>query len=91
MHSLILTEYPKASVVMSYKMPTYKVSDRSLIVGVWKHGVSFYGWDADRDGGFTAHHPDLVNDKGTIRLRPEDAADIADDELRAFVRGALDP
>jgi uncharacterized protein YdhG (YjbR/CyaY superfamily) len=89
-HALIGREYPEASVVISYKMPTYRVGERSLIVGAWKHGLSFYGWDADHDGGFTARHPDLVNDKGTIRIRPEDAADIPDDELRALVRGALD-
>ena len=90
-HALILALYPEASVVLSYGMPTYKVGPRSLIVGVWKHGVSIYGWGEDRDGGFTAHHPDLVTTKGTIRIRAKDAADIADDELRDLVRGALDP
>ena len=90
-HELILALYPDASVVLSYGMPTYKVGRRSLIVGVWKHGVSIYGWGEDRDGGFPARHPDLVTTKGTIRIRAKDAADITDDELRGLVRGALDP
>jgi uncharacterized protein YdhG (YjbR/CyaY superfamily) len=90
-HELILALYADASVVLSYGMPTYKVGRRSLIVGVWKHGLSLYGWGQDRDGGFTTRHPDLVTTKGTIRIRPEDAADITDDELRDLVRGALDP
>ena len=90
-HELILALYPDVSVVLSYGMPTYKVGRRSLIVGVWKHGVSIYGWGQGRDGGFTARHPDLVTTKGTIRIRAKDATDITDDELRALVRGALDP
>ena len=90
-HELILALYPNASVVLSYGMPTYKVGRRSLIVGVWNHGLSLYGWGQGRDGGFTARHPDLVTTKGTIRIRAKDAADITDDELRSLVRGALDP
>ena len=89
-HRLILQAHPEAEVVLSYRMPTYKVGDRRLYVGVWKHGVSFYGWEEGRDGGFTARHPDLTTGKGTIRLRPADAADIADDELLDVVRAALD-
>lgn len=88
---LILAQYADASVVLSYGMPTYKVGRRSLIVGVWKHGVSLYGWGQGRDGGFTARHPDLVTTKGTIRIREKDAADIPDDELRDLIRGALQP
>jgi hypothetical protein len=56
---------------------------------VWRHGVSIYGWQEGRDAGFTARHPDLKTSKGTIRLRPEDAAAIPDDELRDLVWAAL--
>jgi hypothetical protein len=56
---------------------------------VWRHGVSIYGWQQGRDAGFTARHPELKSGKGTIRLRPEDAAAIGDDELRDLVRAAL--
>lgn len=90
-HELILALYPDASVVLSYGMPTYKLGRRSLIVGAWKHGLSLYGWGQDRDGGFTARHPDLVTAKGTIRIGAQDAADITDGELSDLVRGALEP
>ena len=73
MDRLILTAYPEADVVISYRIPTYKVGRRRLHVGVWQHGVSMYGWGQDRDGGFTARHPELRTSKGTIRLRPADA------------------
>src|SRR5580692_11444000 len=78
MHRLVAAVHPTAAVVLSYKMPTYVVGPRRLHVGVWKHGVSIYGWKQGRDGGFTARHPALRTGQGTIRLREEDAAGISD-------------
>jgi uncharacterized protein YdhG (YjbR/CyaY superfamily) len=89
-HRLILAAYPHVTVVLSYRMPTYKVGDRRLYVGAWQHGVSVYGWQQGREAGFTARHPGLKTSKGTIQLRPEDAAGLADDELTELVHAALD-
>jgi uncharacterized protein YdhG (YjbR/CyaY superfamily) len=89
-HRLILAAHPEAAVVLSYQMPTYKVGRRRLCVGAWQHGISIYGWQQDRDAGFTDRHPELRTSKGTIRLRPQDAAGITDDELGGLVGGALD-
>ena len=89
-HRLILAAHPDVAVVLSYRIPTYKVGTRRLYVGAWKHGVSLYGWPQDRDAGFTSRHPTLKTSKGTIQLRPEDAAGIPDDELRELVRAALE-
>jgi len=52
--------------------------------------VSLYGWPQGHDAGFTARHPTLEYSKGTIRLRPEDAAGITDEELLALVRATLE-
>ncbi len=90
LHRLILAAYPDATVVLSYKIPTYRVGRRRLYIGVWKHGVSIYGWPQGQDAGFAARHPELRTSKGTIQLRPEDAAGISDDEFRALVRSALE-
>ncbi|SRR6266581_4596874 len=90
LHHLILAEHPDATVVLSYQIPTYKVGRRRLHLGVWKHGVSIYGW-GDRDAGFASRHAELRTSKGTIRLRPEDAASIPDDEFSDLVRAALEP
>lgn len=87
--SLLLAAFPRAEVRLSYKMPTYQVGERSLHVAAWAHGVSFYGWQADRDGGFAARHPEMSSGRGTIRLRAKDAAGIPDEELTAFFRAAL--
>lgn len=88
-YRLILDVHPDAAVILSYKMPTYVVGQYRLYVGVWNHGLSFYGWEPGRDAGFAARHPELVTSKGTLKLRPEDAAGIPDDEFRDLLRAAL--
>lgn len=88
-HRLIMEVQPDAQVVLSYKMPTYVVGARRLHVGVWKHGLSFYGWQHGRDGGLALRHPHLDNGKGTLRLPLAEAAKITDDQLRAFVTAVL--
>lgn len=90
LHRLILAVHPDAAVVLSYKIPAYKVGNRRLYVGAWKHGLSVYGWQQGRDDGFTSRHPALKTSKGTLRLSPEDAAAISDDELSDLVRAALE-
>ncbi len=40
---------------------------------------------AGQDAGFTKRHPALRTSKGTIQLRPEDAAGIPDDEISGLV------
>jgi hypothetical protein len=90
-HRIVLAEHPDAVVALSYGMPAYRVGGRRLNLGVWKHGVSVYGWRADRDGGFVARHPGLSSGKGTIRIRAKDAEEISDEELQALLGGALEP
>ena len=51
--------------------------------------MSIYGWAQDQDAGFTARHASLRTSKGTIQLRPQDAAGIGDDEFRDLFRAAL--
>jgi uncharacterized protein YdhG (YjbR/CyaY superfamily) len=88
LHQLILATCPDAKVVLSYGMPTYRIGRRRLNIAVWKHGLSLYV-SPNRDGGFSARHPELAAGKGTIKLRPEDAACIPDAELQDLIRAAL--
>ena len=88
LQALVFRVHPEAQAVISYGMPTYKVGRRRLHVGVWRHGVSIYGW-IGRDGGFVDRHPDLRASKGTIHLTPESAAAIGDDEFLELVRSVL--
>lgn len=88
LHRLIVAMCPDAEVVLSYRMPTYRIGRRRLNIGVWRHGLSLYV-SPDRDGGFSARHPDLAAGKGTIKLTPADAAHIPDAEFQDLIRAAL--
>jgi uncharacterized protein YdhG (YjbR/CyaY superfamily) len=89
LHALVLQARPEAEIGLSYQMPSFRVGHRRLYVGVWRHGVSVYGWANGHDAGFAARHPDLVAGRATIRLRPEQAAAIPDQEFRDLARAAL--
>jgi len=39
-HRLVLEAHPDAVVVLSYQIPTYKLGQRRLFVGAWRHGIS---------------------------------------------------
>jgi uncharacterized protein YdhG (YjbR/CyaY superfamily) len=88
-HRLIMEVQPDAQAVISYKMPTYVIGIRQLHVGVWKHGLSFYGWEHGRGSALVADHPHLDSGKGTLRLPVTEAARVSDDELRAFADAVL--
>lgn len=79
---------PDAVQGISYGVPTWRLGKRRLYVGVWKHGLSVYGF-LGHDGGFVERHPDLLASKGTIHLRPEDLAGIGDAELSDLFRAVL--
>ncbi len=90
MNGLILGAFPDAVVKLSYKIPSYWTGKRRrLYVGVWKHGLSVYGWPQGAEAAFIARHPELKTSKGTIQLGPRDAAGISDGELLELVRAAL--
>ena len=91
LRALVLEVAPAAVEKLSYGMPTYVVGKQKLSLGAWKHGLSLYGWGEDRDGGFVERHPELRTSTGTLQLRPEQAADIPDDELRALGGAVLAP
>ena len=91
LRALVLEVAPGAVEKLSYGMPTYVVGKRKLSLGAWRHGLSLYGWGENRDGGFLERHPELRTSKGTIQLRPEQAAEVTDDELRALVAAVLAP
>ena len=88
LHRLMVAACPDAELVLSYGMPTFRFGRRRLNVGAWQHGLSLYV-SPNRDGGFSVRHPALAAGKGTIKLRPADAADITDAEFQDLFRAAL--
>jgi hypothetical protein len=57
----------------------------------WQKRAVLYGWPQERGAGFISRHPELRASKGTIQLRPQDAAGLGDDELPDLVRVSLEP
>lgn len=90
LRGIVTRVHPDAEFVFAYNMPTFRMGKRRLHLAVWQHGVSIYGWRRDHDGGFHERHHDLLSGKSTLRIRPEDAAGIADDEFADLLKGALD-
>jgi uncharacterized protein YdhG (YjbR/CyaY superfamily) len=86
LHGLILEARPDAAVSLSYRMPTYTAGSHRFHLGIWRHGVSLYGWQG-RDGGFSERHPELLSGKATLRLR--DAEAITDREFRELFTALL--
>lgn len=89
LHGLALQVRPEAEVLLSYGMPCYRVGRRRLFLGVWQHGVSIYGWSRSGGGGFADRHPGLTSGRATIRLRPEDAAEIPDQDFQELIRATF--
>lgn len=87
-HRLILHRYPEVTVGLSYAMPTYRVDDRSLIIGVWKHGLSWYAMEVAEVADIIDRHG-LHTSKGTIHLGSDHADAMTDDEIGALVQVAL--
>jgi hypothetical protein len=88
---LILVEFPHAEVGIAYKMPVYRVGDRSLNVGVWAHGVSLYGVNDDDAPTLLARHPELSSGRGTLRIPRKVADDVTDAELVEVIKAVLGP
>ncbi len=70
-HRLILAVHPDAAVVLSYKILTYKVGNRRLYVGAWKHGLSIYGWQQGSDDAFSSRHPRSRRARGPSSCGPK--------------------
>jgi hypothetical protein len=90
LHQLIVGAHPEVEVRISYQILAYVEGRRRLYVGDWAHGLSVYGWQAGDAAAFLERHPDLATGRGTIRLRPEVAAQLGDDELLELVTAALE-
>lgn len=86
---LIVGEFPDVEVGIAYQMPVYRRAGRSVNVGAWKHGVSFYGWGGDEGLSILQRHPELSSGKGTLRIPRRIADEVSDAELLEVIRRAL--
>ena len=86
---IIHAAFPEVVVELAYGMPVFRVGEHSLNVGVWSHGLSIYGGETVASAEFKRRYPAVKTSRGTIRIRPKDAIDITDDDLRIFMCAAL--
>jgi len=92
--ALLRSRRPDVEVSISYGILKYAraTADRGtvkLYLGVWRHGVSLYGWSAGAEAGFARRHPDLLSGRGTLKIKTSRAAQIADAEFLALFDAVL--
>ncbi|MCU7930043.1 MAG: DUF1801 domain-containing protein [Candidatus Thiodiazotropha sp. (ex Codakia rugifera)] len=72
LHSLILKCFPKATVDMQYKMPTYRYGEGWVAIANQKNYVSLYTCSAQHLEEFRRTHPGIKTGKGCINFRMKD-------------------
>ena len=69
LHQMIRKLFPNATVDMSYKMPTYRLSDGWVAIANQKNYVSLYTCGPEHIDGFKEKHPDIKTGKGLYQFQ----------------------
>ena len=78
LHSLIMTMYPRAEVVISYGIPTYKAKEGRVGLGLWKGGVTLHTFGARHlVAEFAAKYPAYKTTTAGINFKTSDGVPIA--------------
>ncbi len=77
LQALILGLYPKADVLISYQIPTYKAKSGWVGLGYWKNGVSLYTNGPQHIAEFKAKYPAIKTGKGSINFKLADVVPVA--------------
>lgn len=87
LHHLILDELPDAQVVISYKIPLYKVGRRHVGLNARRpDGVTLTTTSPDHIDAFRRRHPGFKTNKASIQFRLDD--ELPDDDIRDVIRRA---
>ena len=73
LQALILDTYPRAEVVISYQIPTYKAKSGWVALGYWSGGVSLYTNGPQHTEEFKTKYPAIKTGKGSINFRLTDS------------------
>lgn len=77
-HSLILTLYPKVTISMKYKMPTYELASSWIAIANQKQYLSIYTCNAEYIALFKEKYPTIKTGKGCINLKDKDDFNLLD-------------
>ena len=87
LHELILGELPDASVVISYRMPMYKVGRRHVGLNAGRpNGVTLTTTAPEHIAEFRRRHPEFKANKASIQFGFDD--ELPDDDIRDVIRRA---
>ena len=87
LHSTIMKCFPKATVDMKYRMPTYSYGDGWVAIANQKNYVSLYTCSAAHLAEFRKNYPNYKTGKGCINFRQKD--EIPEEAVEAVVRHAI--
>ena len=87
LHELILGEVPDASVVISYRMPMYKIGGRHVGLNAGRpNGVTLTTTAPEHIAEFRRRHPEFKTNKASIQFGFDD--ELPDDDIRDVIRRA---
>lgn len=87
-HELIIKMYPKATVDMSYKMPTYKFDEGWVALANKKNYISLYTCSEYHIQIFKLKYPKIKTGKGCINIKNDDKFDLSD--LEDVIKHAIE-
>ena len=87
LHAIIMDELPTAEVVISYRMPLYKLGKRHVGLNADRPtGVTLTTTSPDHIDEFRRRHPKIATNKASIAFRHGD--ELPEDDIREVVRRA---
>lgn len=88
LQKLILKLYPRITVDMQYRMPTYRFEDGWVAIANQKNYISLYTCGYHHIERFKDKHPEIKTGKGCINFRDKDKLPIED--ISAVIKHAID-
>lgn len=88
LHNLIVANYPRTTLSLKYKMPTYEQGEGWVALASQKHYVSLYTCARQHIQPYLDRHPKAKCGTGCLNFRDND--DIVFEDLKPVLASALD-
>ena len=87
LHAAIMACFPKSTLDMKYKMPTYSQGEGWVAIANQKNYVSLYTCSAAHLAEFKIKHPNYKTGKGCINFREKD--EIPETDIKDVIKHAI--